>query len=138
MRVIEGAFDRDRDADELKSQLAGNRFFGTVSRKLGRGAGKFGQEQDRRSALRIHLRGLSQIAAKSQADRDLRTRKLSARTLHRRPCIGCRHRHLSKWTEEAGVPAWSQRQEHEPSEALPAEAERIQSGHSFGYIETTR
>ena len=36
------------------------------------------------------------------------------------------------------VSAWSHRQEHEPSEALPAEAERIQTGHSFGYIETTR
>jgi hypothetical protein len=86
MRVIEGAFDRDRDADELKSQLAGNRFFGTVCRKLGRSAGKLGQEQDGRSALRIHLRGLSQIAAKrNHGPRNFRARKLPARTLYHRP-----------------------------------------------------
>lgn len=122
IRLSKGAFDRDHDANELKSQLAGNRLFGGVCRKLGRSADKLGPKQDRRSALRIRLRRLSQIAAKPQAGRDLRARKLPARTLYRRPSISCRHRRLSKWTEKAigRLSAWSHRQAHEPSEARRA------------------
>ena len=68
--LLKGRSDRvqDNKPDDVKWYPADSQFFSAVSRKLGRGAGKLGQEQDRRPTLRIPLRGLSQIAAKRDQD----------------------------------------------------------------------
>jgi hypothetical protein len=51
--------------DDVKSWCpADDQLFGAVCRKLSRGAGKLGPEQDRRPTLCVHLRDLSRIAGK--------------------------------------------------------------------------
>jgi hypothetical protein len=145
LRHGEATLDRDPDAggqsrprsrgshDVSAQRPVGNRLFGALCRRPGRGASRLGPGQDRRATLRIRLRELPQIPAKRQQhEMVFRARKLPDPALHVEPSIGRYSRRLFEDTEQAigRRSACSHRRTREPSEGRRATVEEHGGGHT--------